>query len=67
MGKKVKKKTTQRGACWRDAVALSNSHTVNAAEIGLVMSVYLAQAAHRVLITTAWIQLLYKYKGGHFL
>ena len=32
-----------------------NPHTVNAAEIGLVMSVYLAPTVHSVLILTACI------------
>lgn len=37
------------------AVKYLNPHTVNAAQIGLVMSVYLAPTVHSVLIKTACI------------
>lgn len=42
------------------SVKYLNPHTVNAAEIGLVMSVYLAPAVRSVLIITACICPLFK-------
>lgn len=50
----------------KNPVECLNPHTVNAAEIGLVMSVDVAPTVHSVLIIAARVCLLHIYEVIHF-